>query len=219
MISIDEFLESYYFTALEVFVVSIFSQVIFLYIKLYNNISNGPISRRNNALFYRTKFWIRNNFKYCRSAIDIRRTFALNKMEKPLRADKFVFPENPFLMILPMLFGMGFSLYMSFSIGSKPALILPFEIPPLLKKFLQYGFPSNFEVDNYTVSAYGLYLALQTCSELFALMVPMGKAFKMTYTNKSNYKQYANRLAADPHKWELENAEDELLAMIDSKMK
>ncbi|KAK8882206.1 hypothetical protein M9Y10_044847 [Tritrichomonas musculus] len=218
MISLNDFLGSYYFTAVEIFVVCMSAQLILQVVKYSNDHPNGLISRKNNAVFYRVRFWRKFINRYSRPAIDIRRSWALKTSEKRMQMEPAI-PDNPFMVFLPQLASIGPNLFASFLVGDKPALRLPFIIPPVLRPLLQMNLKPELDADNHIVSGFGLFIILTGCQYVFIQILPMANKLKRFFTARDNLKQYANFLVTEEHHWELENAEDELLAMIDEKLK
>ncbi|KAH0787796.1 hypothetical protein GPJ56_008319 [Histomonas meleagridis] len=122
-------------------------------------------------------------------------------------------------MFLPMIANMGPTLWVNFALNGLAALTLPFEIPTPLKGILQYGLPQGASSDSHLVSAFGLYFLMNICSNLIAGIFPMAQKPKDVYGPRDNLANFADILASENGKWELENAENELLEKINSKMK
>lgn len=218
MLSIEDFLGSYYFTAVEVLVVSLCATLINLVLQHANDFPTGPISRRNNAIFHKARFWKKYINRYPRPAIDIRRSWCFKFSDRKMKSEVAI-PSNPFTMMLPLITNMGVNLFMSLYLGSRPALRLPFEIPHLLKPLFQMSLKAEYDSDKYLMSAMGLFLVLTGCQYVIVQILPMANKHKKFFGSRDNLKQYANFLVTEKHHWELEHADEELLAMIDEKLK
>ena len=118
-----------------------------------------------------------------------------------------------------MITNMGPTLWVNFGLNGLTALRLPFEIPSPLRGMLQYGLSFSNASDTHLVSAFGLYFLMNICNTLIAGIFPMAQKPKETYGPRDNLSNFAEILATEEDYWELENAEDELLAKIDLKMK
>ena len=216
MISLSDFFDSPYFTALEVLVVAVSAQLLLKVIAHANNFPTGLSARKTNAIFYRTKFWLKHTQRYPRPAIDMRREWSVKRAKKPFKVEPSM-PQNVFLGMLPMIANMGPMLLVNFLLAGKVALVLPFEIPEPLRALFQYGLSPRQEPDNHLVTAFGLYFLINSCATVLLSFVPMANKKKNFYGPNSNYQNYSDLLITEKHTWELETAEDELLALIDRK--
>lgn len=216
MISFSEFVDSTYFTALEIFLVVFSAQLVLKVIAHANNFPTGISAKRVNAVFYRTKYWLKHISRYPTQAIDMRRAWSVKRATQDFKVEPSM-PQNVFLGMLPMIASMGPVLLVNMAIPGKVALRLPFEIPAPFRTLLQYGLPPRADADNSLVSSFGFYFLLNSCATVLLSMIPMANKKKNFYGPSSNYQNYSDLLVTEKHTWELENAEDELLALIDGK--
>lgn len=214
-----EFVESPYFIALEVFLVCFVSALCSKIMKYSNLAPSGIISRKTNAVFLKIIHWTNNACRFPKVALDLRKSWALKRADKPFQRDTSLPNANPFMMMLPMLANFGPTLLINFYLQAKPALRLPFEIPPQLRSFFQYGLPPNLDADNHIVGAFSFYFVMNLCSQVFINFIPMASEPKETYGPNSKIHYYADTLVVTNEPWELENADQELLDMIDQKLK
>jgi hypothetical protein len=214
----NEFLLSPFFTSLEVIVVSLSGQLILLVMSRSSNFSPGPLTKKNSASFARTKHWLKRISRYNKPAIDMRRTWATRRADEEFKTEPADVPNNPFLMMLPMLANIGPTVLVSMVLSDRPTLRLPFDIPVPLRHLFQYGLPQGTDPDPRIMSSFGLYFLLNCCSSIIAGIVPLVPKRRSLYGPANNYRNYSDLLVSEKHNWELDTAEDELLAQIDAKL-
>ena len=217
MIGFGEFVETPYFTALEILIVILCAQLILLIIGHSNNFPTGIDAKKVNAIYLRTKFWLKHINRFPRPAIDVRRAWSVKRADKEFKVEASM-PRNVLLGTLPMIANLGPVLLVNLLLNGKVVLRWPFEIPVFLRSLLQYGLPAKENADNHLMSAFGLYFLLNSCASLVVAMIPMANKRKEFYGPSSNYQNYSDMLVTERHKWELDNAEDELLELIDKKL-
>ena len=218
MLSLDDFAQTPFFTAIELFSVVLAANIVQMVVSHWNNFPTGACARKVNSTYHRIKFWLKNIGRFPRPAVDMRRSWSVKRAEIPFKYEASL-PQNVFIQVLPMFTNWGPVLLVNTLLYGKPALVCPFEIPYVLRSLLQYGLPPHLDADNHIISAYGLYFLLNMCIDLFAAVVPMPTKRKEFFGPSSNFKNFSDLLVTEKHVWELENAEDELLAMIDRKLK
>lgn len=214
--NLAEFCETPFFTAIEMLIVIFSTHLITMTLAHRRNSQSNPDILKAKGIFRRTKYWIKHINRFPRPAIDIRRSWAIKRAEKPVKAGGP--PANPFLGMLGMIAGFAPTILVNMRLSGKPALVCPFIIPQPLRSLLQYGLSAEVGSDNRIISAFGLFFLLNTCIELFVEVIPMPSKREAAVDPSGNYKNSADLLLTEPHKWELENAEEELLAMIDAKL-
>jgi hypothetical protein len=213
--SLNEFADTPFFTALEILLVCVGCQVILTVISHSSSYQATSITKKNTAIFLRTKHWLRRINRFSKPALDIRRSWTIKRADEEFQSEA-VMPSNPMLMMLPFIANLGPSILANYVISDRPALRLPFDIPGPLQRLLQYGLPRRIADDHRMVGAFGFYFMLNCCSALFAGVLPMAGKRKKMYGPKDNYKNFSDLLVSEQHRWELEGAEDELLAVIDA---
>ena len=215
MISLSNLFESNYFNAITIILLNFFSALINKVLRHSNSQPKNPSNLAVNSLFYHTKFWIKNANKYSPHALDLRRSYLSRKSQYRLKTEPGM-SNKMFLQAFSMLINLGSSLYTSMVMGPKPTLLFPGKIPTILAPILQYGLKGNNPPN--TISGYGLYILLGFCQTTLVSFIPMAQNIKLFYTPAHNLKQYASLLIVKKHEWECENAEDELIELIDRKL-
>jgi hypothetical protein len=213
-----EFVLSPFFTALEVIAVVLSAQLIVLVVSRSSNFSPGPVTKKSSAAFSRTKHWLKRISRYNKPAIDMRRTWTTRRADQEFPTDQADFPKNPFMALVPMIANLGPTALVNMVLSDRPTLRLPFDIPGPLRRLFQYGLPQTMEPDHRVMSALGLYFLLNCCSSVIAAMVPLVPKRKALYGPRNNYQNYSDLFLSEKHAWELETAEDELLAKIDAEL-
>jgi hypothetical protein len=212
--SFNEFCDTPFFTALELFLVSIAGQVVLQIISHSTTFQATSIIKKNTAVFLRTKHWLKRINRYSSPGLDVRRSWTIKRSEEEFKSDT-VMPTNPMLMMLPFIANLGPSVLANWVLSDRPALRLPFDIPGPLQKLFQYGLPQRIADDHRIVGAFGFSFLLNFCSAAIAGVLPMAQKRAKVYGPKDNYKNFSDLLVSEQHHWELEGAEDELLAVID----
>jgi hypothetical protein len=213
--SFSEFSETPFFTALEIFFLSVASRLILQIIGHMNTFRPTPITKKNTGAFLRAKHWLKWVNRFSPPAVDVRRSWTLQRADEPFQNDS-VMPSNPMLMMLPTLAGIGPSIVANWMLSDRPALRLPFNIPGPLQRLFQYGLPPRFADDHRIVGAFGMYFAMNFCSALLAGIFPIHQKRKPLFGPKDNYRNFSDLLISEQPGWELDRAEEELLAIIDA---
>lgn len=217
MMDFSEFADTPFFTALEIFIVVFCGQLIELVVSWSNNAGGGPNAKKTDGIFHRAKFWLKHVSRFNRAGIDMRRSWSRKRAEEPFKAEQAI-PRNVFLTTLPMLSGMGRMLLINFALAGRPAARLPFDIPWVARGLFQYGMPQTAEFDPRLVSAFGFSFLVNICAPLMAAIFPAVAKKRRIYRPDANFQNFSDLLVTEKHEWELEKAEDELLALIDEKM-
>jgi hypothetical protein len=215
MLSFSEFIDDPYFTALEILIVCLCSQLILAILSRTPQFQSGIEGKKTNTVFLKTKYWIKHISRYPKQAVDVRRSWALKRSEEEFKAEPPM-PSNPLLSLLPMIANMGPSILVNFAISDRIALHLPFAIPRPLRGLLQYGLQQTQAVKDTDVSAFGLYFFMNLCSSLFIGMIPFVGKKREWHGPKDNYRSIVHEFVSEHHEWELDDAEAELLKKIDS---
>jgi hypothetical protein len=213
--SFDEFLETPFFTAIEVIVLCTCGQIIQQILGRSRQVRGTAITKRRTGVFQRTKHWQRHTDRYSPSALDVRRSFSIKRAEEPFESEAVV-PKNPLLMTLTSICSMGPPIIVTWVIGRRPALRLPFDVPVPLQGFIHMGLSGADLDDGRVVGVCALYFLLNTCASLIAGLVPVEKQRAAVIPPSRDYKSLSNVLVSEKHEWALEDAEDELLAQIDA---
>jgi hypothetical protein len=241
MISLTEFFDSPFFTALEVLIISLSSELIGQFTRSRRALESGAITCRNIAISGRTRLWLKNKRRYHRSAFDVRRSWAIKTSGEDWKTEA-VTPANPFWMMLSTVANFGPWVLVSYALSERPALKLPFEIPPLLRGIAQAGMPPYVDEPQF-IGAMPLYMMLNIAGKVFVGLLPLqesaldelpitddrmtqkenkkllrflAKRKQLPPPQKQTYLQLVDTLVSEDHEWELEGVEDELLAKIDA---
>jgi hypothetical protein len=241
MPTLNEFLDSPFFTALEVLIISLASELISQFTKHRRAIESGAVTQRNIAMSARTRLWLKNKHRYSRPAFDVRRSWALKCSSEEWKAET-VTPASPFWMMLSSVSSIGPWILVSYALSERPALIVPFDIPSILRGLLQAGLPAYLD-DPRVVGAMPLYMMLNIAGKAFIGLFPLqdsalddlpvtdekmknkenkkllrflARRKQLPPPQKPTYMQLVDTLVSEDHVWELENVEDELLAKIDA---
>jgi hypothetical protein len=212
--SFDEFLETPFFTALEVILLCTCGQLVQQVLARARQVRGTAISKRRTGVFQRTKHWQRHLDRFSPAALNTRRTFSIKRAEEPFQSETAM-PTNPMLMMLGSICSFGPPIIVTWVLGHRPALQLPFDVPRPLQGFIHMGLSGADLEDTRLMGVCALYFVLNTCSSLIAGLFPIEKQPARVIPASRDYKFLSDSLVGEKHRWVLEDAEEQLLARID----
>jgi len=216
---LHEFLDSDFFTGLEMFLVVIFCAIIQRFLIHQVVRSTNAASKKRTSQFQKIDFWTQNKNKMAPDAFNVRGSWAIKEGKKKVQQNQAMPNINMLNQLIGMVSNFAPMLIANFLLSGRKALTLPFDVPSVLRKFLQNGLPPNEESDPRVVTVFGLNFFLGMCSEVFALLIPVIHPISKVYGPKDLLQIPADDFVVAEHQWELENAEKDLVALIDQKLK
>ena len=216
---LQKFLDSDFFTAIEMFLIMIFTAIIQRLIAHQVIRSSSSSTKKRTSIFQKIDHWTRNKNLFSQDAFNIRSSWAMKIAKKPVPQNQNIPNVNIINQFIGMVSNFAPMLIANFLLTGKKALLLPFDVPVVLRKFLQNGISPNEEVDPRTVTVFGLYFFLGMCSEVFSILIPVVNPLAKVYGPKDSLQIPVDDFIVQEYKWDLENVENELVQLISQKKK
>lgn len=217
---LEEFFQTEFFTALEIFLILIIVSITKRYLNNQKPVYDLLDAKKRVMIFRKLLFWTKNKDRFNDEAVYVRNGWA-----DEIKSNKPNFPPQNLAnsvdltsFFIKKIVKIAPHLLASFYFPAKIVLYLPFDVPKELRGVTQCGLPSNKIFDPKAVSAYGFYFLLTFCIDVFSLIFPVTYKKPVSFAIGESFYSTAQDFIIKDYEWELENVEDELGEFLDKEL-
>ena len=217
---LEEFFQTEFFTALEIFLILILVSITKRYLNNKKPVYDLLDAKKRVMIFRKLLFWTKNKNRFNDDAV-----YTRNGWADKIKSRKPKFPPQNIASSMDLssffikkIVTIAPTLLANFYFPAKPVLYLPFDVPEKIRGLTQCGLPSNKIVDPRAVSAYGFYFLLTFCVDVFSLIFPVTYKKPVSFGIAESFYSTAQDFIIKDYEWELENVEDELGDFLDKQL-